>query len=93
LFIVQFDLFIIQNALLIITKNALFIMTFGNTLFIIYNAKLFSQKMLCLKNKTSVPVFYCRIKYRYIISLGAYELKHKCFNYTDPNEYRYFILR
>ena len=33
--------------------------------------------MLCLRNKTSVPVIYPRIKYRYI-SLGGYELNHEC---------------
>ena len=26
-------------------------------------------------------------------SSGAYDLKHLCYNYTHPNEYRYFILR
>jgi len=37
-----------------------------------------------LRNKTSVPVFYRRIKYKY--EFGAYELKHECLNYMHLNE-------
>jgi len=48
------------------------------------------------RNKTSVLMFYRRIKYR--CEFGCVWIKsqvcwHECFNYTHPNEYGYFILR
>ena len=48
------------------------------------------------RNKTSVPVFYGRIKYPYLF--GCMLLKHSCQRtraliHTHPNSYLYFILR
>jgi len=47
-----------------------------------------------LRNKTSVPVFYRRMKYRYefgCVLIKARVRQHECLNYTHSNEYGYFI--